>query len=95
MVRKTIHLTAEQVAELKKLAKQKDVSAAELVGQAVNTVIRLEGVTDLEERRRRALSVIGRFSSEPPTPLVVRGFSPAGFNLAAGGPKGPHYRSLV
>ena len=62
MVRTQIQLTKEQLAALKRLAAERGVSVAELVRQGVEVVLR-EASTDLEERRRRAMSIAGKFRS--------------------------------
>jgi hypothetical protein len=56
-------LTEEQVKALKKIALSRHLSIAEIIRQAVDTVIRSNIVVDVEERRKRAIDVVGRFSS--------------------------------
>ena len=63
MVRTQIQLTEEQVKALKKIALSRHLSIAELIRQAVDTVIRTTIVVDVEERRKRAIDIVGRFSS--------------------------------
>ena len=63
MVRTQIQLTEEQVKALKKFALSRHLSVAELIRQAVDTVIRTTIVVDVEERRKRAIDIVGRFSS--------------------------------
>jgi hypothetical protein len=63
MVRTQIQLTEEQVKALKKIALSRHLSIAEIIRQAVDTVIRSNIVVDVEERRKRAIDVVGRFSS--------------------------------
>ena len=63
MVRTQIQLTEEQVKALKKIAVSRHLSIAEIIRQAVDTVIRSNIVVDVEERRKRAIDVVGRFSS--------------------------------
>ena len=63
MVRTQIQLTEEQVKALKKIALSRHLSIAEIVRQAVDTVIRTNTVVDIEERRKRAIDIVGRFSS--------------------------------
>jgi len=60
MVRTQIQLTEEQVKALKKIALSRHLSIAELIRQAVDTVIR---TNTTEERRKRAIDIVGRFSS--------------------------------
>ena len=63
MVRTQIQLTEEQVKALKKIALSRHLSIAELIRQAVDTVIRTNTTVDIEERRKRAVDIAGRFSS--------------------------------
>lgn len=62
MVRTQIQLSEEQLRALRRLAAEKGVSLAELVRQGVDKVLR-ESSADLEERRRRAMAIAGKFSS--------------------------------
>ena len=63
MVRTQIQLTEEQVKALKKMALSRHLSIAEIIRQAVDTVIRTNTMVDIEERRKRAIDIVGRFSS--------------------------------
>lgn len=63
MVRTQIQLTEEQVMALKKIALSRHLSIAEIIRQAVDTVIRTNTIVDVEERRKRAIDIVGRFSS--------------------------------
>ena len=63
MVRTQIQLTEEQVKALKKIALSRHLSIAEIIRQAVDTVIRTNTTVDIEERRKRAIDIVGRFSS--------------------------------
>ncbi len=63
MVRTQIQLTEEQVKALKKIALSRHLSIAEIIRQAVDTVIRTNTMVDIEERRKRAIDIVGRFSS--------------------------------
>ncbi|MDG6027443.1 MAG: ribbon-helix-helix protein, CopG family [Candidatus Brocadia sp.] len=63
MVRTQIQLTEEQVKALKKIALSRHLSIAEIIRQAVDTVIRTDTVVGIEERRKRAIDIVGRFSS--------------------------------
>jgi predicted transcriptional regulator len=63
MVRTQIQLTKEQTNALKKLALVRHLSIAELIRQAVDAMIKTSTVIDAEERRKRAIAVVGRFSS--------------------------------
>jgi len=64
MVRTQVQLTEEQAKILKRLAHSRHLSVAELIRQAVESLIRSSSVADIEERRKRALDIVGRFSSE-------------------------------
>lgn len=63
MVRTQIQLSERQAAVLKKLAAAHHVSMAELIRRAVDTMVRSGATVDSEEKRKRALAVVGRFSS--------------------------------
>jgi hypothetical protein len=61
MVRTQIQLTEEQAAELKRIAAERGVSVAELVREGVDEVIKGSRGLSWEEKRRRALSVVGKY----------------------------------
>ncbi|MGD0884780.1 MAG: ribbon-helix-helix protein, CopG family [Thermodesulfovibrionales bacterium] len=63
MVRTQIQLTEGQVKTLKRLAHSRHLSVAELIRQAVESLIRSNSIADIDERRRRALSIVGKFRS--------------------------------
>lgn len=63
MVRTQIQLTEEQVKGLKRIAAARHLSMAELIRQSVDAVLRASTVPDTEERRKRALEIVGRFRS--------------------------------
>ncbi|NUO07594.1 MAG: ribbon-helix-helix protein, CopG family [Candidatus Brocadia sp.] len=63
MVRTQIQLTEEQVKALKKIALSRHLSVAEIIRQAVDTIIRTNTMVDIEERRKKALDIVGKFSS--------------------------------
>lgn len=48
---------------IKKIALSRHLSIAELIRQAVDTMIKSGAVIDTEERRKRAVDAAGRFSS--------------------------------
>jgi predicted transcriptional regulator len=64
MIRTQIQLSEEQVERLKELAAQRSASMAELIRQAIDQWIATEGSVSRVERKRRALSVAGRFRSD-------------------------------
>ena len=63
MIRTQIQLTDEQAEQLRALAARFDVSAAEVVRRLVDQAGRSTVTQREEDRRARALSVIGLFSS--------------------------------
>jgi len=63
MVRIQIRLTEEQAKTLKKLASTRHLSVAELIRQAVDSIIQSNAVIDIEERRKRAINAAGKFRS--------------------------------
>ncbi|MFZ5906236.1 MAG: ribbon-helix-helix protein, CopG family [Nitrospirota bacterium] len=64
MIRTQIQLKEEQMNALKKIAAAKQSSIAELIRKAVDNLIKAGGaMPDYEERRKRALSIAGRFCS--------------------------------
>ena len=65
MVRTQIQLTEEQFAALRKRAAAEDRSMADLIRTAVDSILHGAGRVSREERRRRALAVVGRYRSAP------------------------------
>ena len=65
MVRTQIQLTEDQFAALRERAAAEGRSMADLVRTGVDSILRGAGRVDREERRRRALAVIGRYRSAP------------------------------
>ncbi len=63
MIRTQIQLTEDQAKALKKIAQSRHLSVAELIRKAVDTVIKSNTVVNAEERHRRAMEVVGKFSS--------------------------------
>jgi len=66
MVRTQIQLTERQTQRLKALAKERGVSMAELIRQSVDKLLESSEIVDWEERKRRALSIVGLFRSDVP-----------------------------
>ncbi|MBM4436340.1 MAG: ribbon-helix-helix protein, CopG family [Actinobacteria bacterium] len=60
MIRTQIQLTPTQARELKRLAAERDASVAELVRQAIDRLLREEG---MDARWERALRALGLFDS--------------------------------
>lgn len=65
MVRTQIQLTERQVQGLKSLAAARGVSMAELIRESVDRLIETPTAIDPEERKRRALAIIGIVSDVP------------------------------
>lgn len=63
MIRTQIQLTEEQAAALKSIAAEQGSSVAGLVRESVDAFIKNTGAVTPEERKRRALSIVGRYSS--------------------------------
>jgi len=63
MVRTQIQLPEQQVTLLKRLAAQQHVSMAELIRRAVDLFTLSPDVTNIKERRERAIAAVGRFHS--------------------------------
>jgi len=63
MIRTQIQLTEEQSRRVKEVAERENVSMAEIIRQAVDHWIATYGDMLTAERKRRALSIVGRFSS--------------------------------
>ncbi|MDP2755160.1 MAG: ribbon-helix-helix protein, CopG family [Nitrospirota bacterium] len=63
MIRTQIQLTENQAETIRKIAKSRHLSVAELIRQAVDNLIRSTVLVDIEERRKRAIEAAGRFSS--------------------------------
>jgi hypothetical protein len=64
MIRTQIQLTEEQSRILKTIALERGISIAELIRRSIDSYIRSINQPTLDERRQRALSVVGKFSSE-------------------------------
>jgi len=63
MIRTQIQLTEEQVKAIKKMAVSRRVSGAELIRRAVDVMIKSGTAADPEERRKRAIEIVGKFRS--------------------------------
>jgi predicted DNA-binding ribbon-helix-helix protein len=63
MVRTQIQLTENQAKALKEIAQSRHLSVAELIRKAVDTVIKSNTVVNAEERHKRAMEIVGKFSS--------------------------------
>jgi len=63
MVRTQIQITEEQARAVKKIALSRDVSVAELIRRAVDTMVKSNPLADPEERLKRAIEIVGKFRS--------------------------------
>ncbi len=63
MVRTQIQLTEDQAKKVKKIAAHRGVPIAEVIRDAVEEAIRSEARTVPENRRKRALEIVGKFRS--------------------------------
>jgi predicted DNA-binding protein len=63
MVRTQIQLTEEQYLQLKQLSLRRRRSLATLVREGVEKVLKEAGEPNLDEARRNALSVVGKYHS--------------------------------
>ena len=63
MIRTQIQLTEEQAKKIKKIAASRGVPIAEVIRDAVEGTIRSSAVVISEERRKRALEIVGKFRS--------------------------------
>lgn len=63
MVRTQVQLTENQIESLRRLAAASGRSIADLVRQGVDQYLAVRRQPDPEERRKRALRALGKFSS--------------------------------
>ena len=63
MTRTQIQLPEEQARKLKRLAAAEGRSMADLIREGIALVLARGGAVDPEERRARALAVVGRYRS--------------------------------
>jgi metal-responsive CopG/Arc/MetJ family transcriptional regulator len=63
MKRTQIQLTEEQARKVKRIATHRGVSMAEVIRDAIEGAIRGNASTVPEERRKRALGIVGKFRS--------------------------------
>ena len=65
MIRTQIQLTEKQAEALHEISRRTGTSVAELVRQSVDVYLKSKWQPDREELVRRALSIVGKFSSGP------------------------------
>jgi hypothetical protein len=63
MVRTQIQLTEKQARILKQMAAEKSVSMANLIRQAIDTLLKSSNEVDYGERKHRAIKAAGKFHS--------------------------------
>lgn len=63
MVRTQIQLTEDQAKTLKRISASQHLSVAELIRRAIDAMIRTSALVDPEERLKRSLEIVGKFSS--------------------------------
>jgi predicted transcriptional regulator len=63
--RTEIELSSAQWQKLNQLARRRNKSVAQLIADAIDQLLQSEQPSDWEERKRRALSAVGRFPAEP------------------------------
>jgi hypothetical protein len=63
MIRTQIQLTDEQAQAIRAIARAQGLSIAQVIRQAVDQMLRSGAASDREEKRRRALQIVGKFSS--------------------------------
>jgi predicted transcriptional regulator len=66
MVRTQVQLSEDQARRVRQLAAAQQVSMAEIIRRSVELYVGQDGDTDMAERRRRALAVIGKYASDVP-----------------------------
>lgn len=63
MVRTQIQLTEQQARAVKAIAAAQGISVAEAIRRAIDMMAQSRSAVDTEERRRRALGIVGKFRS--------------------------------
>lgn len=63
MVRTQIQLTDQHARAVKAIAAAQGISVAEAIRRAIDVMIQSRSAMDTEERRRRALRIVGKFRS--------------------------------
>lgn len=63
MVRTQIQLSEDEVAAVKRLARERSVSMAAVIREAVDQYVRRESGVSLDERWQRSLAAVGGFRS--------------------------------
>jgi predicted Ser/Thr protein kinase len=63
MVRTQIQLTEQQARAVKAIAAAQGISVAEAIRRAIDGMTQSRSAVDTEERRKRALRIVGKFRS--------------------------------
>jgi predicted transcriptional regulator len=63
--RTEIELSTAQWQQLNRLARQCNKSVEQLIADAIDQLLQRQQQADWEERKRRALAVVGRFPADP------------------------------
>ena len=63
MAHAQIQLPEEQVATLKQLAKQRQISLPDLIQEGIDALLQPVCTASKEERKKRAIAISGRFRS--------------------------------
>ena len=63
MVRTQIQLTEQQARAIKTIAAAQGISVAEAIRRAIDVMTQSRSAMDTEERRRRAVGIVGKFRS--------------------------------
>ena len=63
MIRTQIQLTENQAQTLKKISASRHLSIAELIRRAIDMMIKTSTLIDPEEKLKRSLEIVGKFSS--------------------------------
>jgi predicted Ser/Thr protein kinase len=63
VVRTQIQLTEQQARAVKAVAAAQGISVAEAIRRAIDVMTQSRSAIDTEERRRRALRIVGKFRS--------------------------------
>ena len=63
MHRTQIQITEEQMKMLREISREKHVSMSQIVREALDEYLRKVSSSSAEERRKRALSAVGKFRS--------------------------------
>jgi len=71
MIRTQIQLTPKQAEKIKSIAAERRQSMAEVIREAIDTMIESKKRPDRDERLRRALAFAGRFRAQE-TDISVR-----------------------